>query len=310
MACLRASLTKPARTVLKYSLGLSAADQMKQNCVIQALKEYCGASIGVSGERQKFLRLIQQEGENIGDWESRVRNQGAQCEYENFEDELMRDQFIADLVSEQIRVKLIGKGHRHKDGERQKVSLREVVEIAKAYESTTITNKLMKDARGNQNQPKQVNYSSNQRRRSTNRDRGREDLATPQQTMAKLCSWCGSYQRQPRQQFCPAMRKKCNKCGIMGHFSRVCRGTSNGRGHQENSNQIQDESDEELFAVDSDKNSVNAKNFFVNLALINGNKTRTIKAQIDSASTCNTIPSDWLVRNLPGCKVRKTSATI
>ena len=28
MACLRASLTKSARTVLKYSLGLSAADQL------------------------------------------------------------------------------------------------------------------------------------------------------------------------------------------------------------------------------------------------------------------------------------------
>ena len=135
MVCLRASLTKSARTVLKYSLGLSAADQLKPHCVIQALKEYYGASIGVSGERQKFLRLIQQEGENIGDWESRVRNQAAQCEYENFEDELMRDQFIAGLVSEQIRVKLIGKGHRHKDGERKKVSLREVVEIAKAYKA-------------------------------------------------------------------------------------------------------------------------------------------------------------------------------
>ena len=66
-ACLRASLTKSARTVLKYSLGLSAADQLKPHCVIQALKEYYGASIGVSGERQKFLRLIQQESENIGD---------------------------------------------------------------------------------------------------------------------------------------------------------------------------------------------------------------------------------------------------
>ena len=117
----------------------------------------------------------------------------------------MRDQFIAGLVSEQIRVKLIGKGHRHKDGERKKVSLREVVEIAKAYEATTITNKLMKDARGSQNPSEQVNYSNDQRRQSTNRDRGRaEDLDTTQQTMARLCSWCGNYHKYPRQQFCPA----------------------------------------------------------------------------------------------------------
>ena len=108
------------------------------------MRECYGASIGVSGERQKFLRLLQQDGESISSWESRIRNQSAQCEHESFEDKLMRDQFIAGLISEQPRVTLIGKGHRHKDGERAKVSLREVVEVAKAFEATTVTNQLMK----------------------------------------------------------------------------------------------------------------------------------------------------------------------
>ena len=40
--------------------------------------------------------------------------------------------------------------------------------------------------------------------------------------------------------------------------------------HQQNFNQIQDESDKELFAVDSNKNkdNLNAKEFFANLALL------------------------------------------
>ena len=50
-----------------------------------------------------------------GTWEARVHNQGAQCEYENVADELMKDQFIAGLVSELVRVKLIVRDHRHKD---------------------------------------------------------------------------------------------------------------------------------------------------------------------------------------------------
>ena len=70
--------------------------------VLNALREYYGASIGVSGEQQKFLRLLQNENESIASWETRVRNQAAQCEYENFADELTRDQFIAGL-----------KGHGH-----------------------------------------------------------------------------------------------------------------------------------------------------------------------------------------------------
>lgn len=115
-------LLSAARAIYKYSLGLSEQDQSKPHMVINALKEYYGASIGVSGERQKFLSLLQNEEESIASWETRIRNQAAQCEYENFADELMRDQFIAGLTSESLRVKLIGKGHSHRDTAQSKVT--------------------------------------------------------------------------------------------------------------------------------------------------------------------------------------------
>ena len=86
--------------------------------VINALKEYYGASIGVSRE---FLSLLQNEEESIPSWETRIRNQAARCEYKKSADELTRDQFIAGLTSEPLRVKLIGKGHRHRDTAQSKV---------------------------------------------------------------------------------------------------------------------------------------------------------------------------------------------
>ena len=98
------------------------------------------------GERQKFLRLLQQENESITSWETRIRSQAAHCEYQDFVEELMRDQFIAGLTSVALRVKLIGKGHRHKTTQ-AKVKLREVVEVAKIFEATTFANQLMKTAR-------------------------------------------------------------------------------------------------------------------------------------------------------------------
>ena len=52
MTCLWASLSHANRAVYKYSLGLSAEDLAKPHLVIDALREYYGASIGVSGERQ------------------------------------------------------------------------------------------------------------------------------------------------------------------------------------------------------------------------------------------------------------------
>ena len=67
-------------------------------------------------------------------WEMRVCYQEAQCEYEDFADELMRDQLIAGLTSEALCVKLIGKKQRHRDSQ-IKVALREVVEVAKCFEA-------------------------------------------------------------------------------------------------------------------------------------------------------------------------------
>ena len=69
MACLRVSLSPASRAAYKYSLGLSAEDLAKPHLVINALRECYGASIGVSGERQKFLCLLQNEDESIGSWE-------------------------------------------------------------------------------------------------------------------------------------------------------------------------------------------------------------------------------------------------
>ena len=102
-------------------------------CCRRAQREYYGASIGVSREQQKFFRLLQNENESIASWETRVRNQAAQCEYEEYADELMRDQFIAALMSDAFRVKLIGKRHKHRDTAQTKVTLREVVEVAKTF---------------------------------------------------------------------------------------------------------------------------------------------------------------------------------
>ena len=65
----------------------SAKVRAKHHLVANALREYYGASIGVSGERQEFLRLLQNKDESIAS----KRNQASQCEYENLADGFMRD---------------------------------------------------------------------------------------------------------------------------------------------------------------------------------------------------------------------------
>ena len=103
----------------------------------------------------------------------------------------MKDQFIAGLTSEALRVKLIGKGHRHRDSQ-TKVAMREGVEAAKSFEATTYANQLMKTARGNQ---EQVNFAGKQ-------NVGEENVKRSEAPYY----WCGGNHKEPRQQHCPAFR--------------------------------------------------------------------------------------------------------
>ena len=293
------TLSPAAITVYKYSLGLSETDQKKPHLVVAALREYYGASIGVSGERQKFLRLLQNENESIASWETRVRNQAAQCEYEEFADEFMRDQFIAGLTSEALPVKLIGKGHRHRNTAQAKVTLQEVVEVAKAFVATVLANELMKTARNTQQE--QVNFTS------------KSTVANPRQSLRPtppLCFWCSGRHLQPRRQHCPPFGKRCAKCGITGHFARAWRGGARRQGQGQQSNFVEDDTSEEAFTTDSEPAPQPPRKFFAHLHLIHGEKRKVMKEQIDSASTCNTIPSNLLQELFPDAKISKTRSKI
>ena len=312
IACFRASLPPAARAIYKYSLGLSNKDQKKPHLVIDKLRKFYGASIAVSGERQQFLRLLQEDNEQIASWETRVRNQGAQCEYEDFADVLMRDQFIAGLTSEALRVKLIGKGHRHRDAQ-TKIALREVVEVAKSFEATTYANQLMKTARGNQ---EQVNFAGKQ---NVEKEKVKRSEAPCYCKRSEApCYWCSGNQKEPRQQHCPAFRRRCNNCGIIGHFSRACRSRGGqprgGQLQQREANLVESEQDEETFANEAISASSTAKKpatkFFAHLHLVHKGKTKVVRAQIDSASTCNTIPEGSLHKLFPGIKISKSKASI
>ena len=187
---------------------------------------------------------------------------------------------------------MIGKGHRHRTTAQAKVTLREVVEVAKAFEATTFANQLMKTARNTQQE--QVNFTS----KTTSTDQSLR--STP-----PLCFWCRTSHQQPRQQHCPAFGKRCGKCGIIGHFARACRGGTRRQGRQQQSNFVDDDTGEEAFAADYEATPQPARKFFAHLHLIHGEKTKVLKAQIDSASTCNTMPSILLSKLFPEATLLK-----
>jgi len=173
-------------------------------------------------------------------------------------------------------LKLIRKGHRHRDTAKTKDTLREVVEVAKAFEATTFANQSMKTAKNAQEE--QVIFTS--KSTSASQSPG----STP-----PLCYWCRGSHQQSRQQHCTAFGKRCNRCSITGHFARARRGETRRQRQHQQSNFIEHDTGEEAFAADCETAPQHARKFFAHLHLIQGGGgTKVVKAEIDSASTCNT----------------------
>ena len=124
------------------------------------------------------------------------------------------------------------------------------------------------------------------------------------------CFWCGGNHQQPRKQHCPAFGKRFGKCGINGHFAPICRGGARRQGRQQQSNFLDDDNDEEAFVANCETPPQPVKKFFAHLQLIHGRKTKVVKAQIDSTSTCNTIPSSLLKEVFPDVKISRTKSKI
>jgi len=90
----------------------------------------------------------------------------------------------------------------------------------------------------------------------------------------------------------------------------VCRGGTRQQARQQQSNFVSEDTEEETFVTECDKAQRFARKYFANLQLKHGEKTKVVRAQIDSASTCNTISSTLLRKLFPNAEIRRIRSKI
>ena len=164
--------------------------------------QFCGQDT-VLANRMIFLETCKQkEQESIGEFESRCKHIGLKCEYGKMTDpegELIRDRFVTGIRDDKLRAELL----RHKKDDGSVVTLTEVVNKAKAWESAYKTNIHVIEK---QRTEEQVNYTNV--RRNTNQTQ-KQSSAKPSPT----CGYCGAPEKH-NQRTCPAAKPgvKCAKC--------------------------------------------------------------------------------------------------
>ncbi len=318
IAAFRSALPDEALQVLRYTISpqIPTADQLKPWVWMDKLGQHYIGTLGSSlmADRFRYWEMRQGPRETVVDWEVKVRQAGTLCNYGDKQDEMCRDKFVFGLSNEMIRTELL-KTHCKADGTAK--SMGDVVSEAKIVEAATQVNQMITDT--SKATSEQVNWTSAPPRANTQTRPG----SSPK------CGWCGG-QKHARKD-CPASQPGtyCTNCFMTeNHFTRMCRSPKdkfkaefvagrptahsarNRRKSEKHANAIHSEmhqttdstshgiedDDEHLvhsFTAYSIANTQSSGDkYFTWLPVtVRPGKTVKILMQVDSAATCNTLPS-------------------
>ena len=191
---------------------ISADDTDKPWIWLQKIKEhYVGASTLMQDRYHFWVQMTQADQTSISSWETAVRTAAGRCSFGPNADQFMRDKFLFGLNESFSRFR---EDIFYRDGQRKPedppFTLAFVVSQAVSFEAAQQTNKLL----AHSSIAEQVHYA-------TSTTPARNFQRPPSRPVSKSCFFCGSKTQHPRD-ICPAQGQTCSYCHKQGHFSSVC----------------------------------------------------------------------------------------
>ena len=169
------------------------------------LSEHFGQSKNVPFQRHIFRKCLQEEGETVSKYVTRLQKLASSCDFGDKKDDFVRDQVIDTCRSRSLRIKLLSE---------ENLNLKRLLVLATAKEGAEHeANFIEKKTQAPVNQIQQ--NSAKPIQRNYNR-------SGPQ------CGRCGFHGHLGEN--CRITKdKSCNKCGGIGHFAVMCRSRTDGK---------------------------------------------------------------------------------
>lgn len=273
--------------------GLNENDSKDYDKVVEKFDEYFIPQRNVIHIRATFHRRDQKEGESV---EQYIRSLYELAEHADFanKEESIRDRLVLGLRDKELSEKLQLEST---------LTLKTAVAKARQYEQVKTELEQQRGEEGN------VDRVKNDHRRKTHASQNSGQKHGHSGTDSFRCGKCGKTHTRRN---CPAYGKKCDKCGKLNHFAKVCRTKTKKRTDEVNT-ESERESEEEKSKLSEEANATEEtdgeqKEFFIG-AVEKGEppwrvdlelEGRKINFKIDTGADVNVMSkATWLKLNKP-----------
>ena len=184
-----------------------------KSCV-KTLTQHFVPTVNVIAERHKFRQRSQQAGETVAHYTSDLRELASTCDFNDFENEMIRDQLIEKTCVNKIRERLLLEPN---------IDLNNAIKRAEQIESALSQSKTLT------NDAKFANVSAlteqKPRFRKYAKAKPKGQPAEKKGAIETVCYRCGDKSHKANFKDCPAKAAECRLCKKIGHYGRMCRST-------------------------------------------------------------------------------------
>ena len=203
------------------------------------------------------------------------------CGFMNLRDSLIRDRLILGVKNDRARKKLL---------EQKDLALDKALDILRTQELTDIRASDMTTEEANVNRvklkktktPKTQTEDTTSHKQTSGRKRTPpckskgKGSGNPNNVCTRECKFCGAV-HEMKKSACPAVGKKCTRCGKEGHFAKKC-----------DSRSVNHVQDCEIYSHKPSSTSA-----YVTVRL---NNNAEVQLQIDTGASCNILPKSDYIR--------------
>ena len=170
----------------------------------------------VVAETYRFHRCIQEENENVSDYSARLRHYASTCDFGQFLNRSLRDQFIGGIRNSATRKKLLNEDRTFQDVLKVAIADEVASKETLAFQNNTKPVNESVHAVGRNQFPNKFSNSRN----TSNSNNLRPPLPTAQK-FSYACYSCGGTEHSRAQ--CRFRNVVCSRCKRTGHIARVCK---------------------------------------------------------------------------------------